>query len=598
MKKFLSAVLSAALIVFAFPVGASAASSGDQIIDMHGTRTYIGLSSDWSKTWVESRFTDVTNEDVPPQDGSVTMKAGTVDDIRMNGSGSKLTVKGGTVKDIRSEGSVEISGGTVYSVNAEEDVKLNKATVRRDVKCGGELTASGTVAVGGSITAEDVTIGSGVTLNVSGDLTCTRDFELNGGSVKADEINGDDTGTLVINKYSGVLPDFSQMASIRVKSGTSVSSNGKLTVDQLILEQKADFTAASTLEVGTLTGPGTLSVHSGRLTIHDGVEGEPLLVFSDVVNKGTVAFRADENAVQEDDVQLYDYSLNRKNVGSMDEFILTSGLSDGITLDHSSIWLEKGRSASVKAQVKPALSKFAAGTKIVWELHGDTDAFTSSVDSSAQTCTVTCTKDASAKSRATLSAYLVDSRSDRLTDYRSDSCVFSVGTAGLVCDTTGTYTFGANNLYYYKITTTEVTAPSAVSSNPAAVSVAFDKSLPDGYLYRITNAGSGTAVITTTSAGGTSVSFVAMGTGSGVVSDTPYRFTMKAGATYQFKFTVPSSGTYGFASGNNAVARTVSTVRSGNAYYYKIRAVKPGVVGIYGQQTGKSGTRQAIVTVQ
>ena len=138
----------------------------------------------------------------------------------------------------------------------------------------------------------------------------------------------------------------------------------------------------------------------------------------------------------------------------------------------------------------------------------------------------------------------------------------------------------------------------AVSSNPAAVSVAFDKSLPDGYLYRITNAGSGTAVITTTSAGGTSVSFVAMGTGSGVVSDTPYRFTMKAGATYQFKFTVPSSGTYGFASGNNAVARTVSTVRSGNAYYYKIRAVKPGVVGIYGQQTGKSGTRQAIVTVQ
>lgn len=579
-------------------MGASAASSGDQIIDMHGTRTYIGLSSDWSKTWVESRFTDVTNEDVPPQDGSVTMKAGTVDDIRMNGSGSKLTVKGGTVKDIRSEGSVEISGGTVYSVNAEEDVKLNKATVRRDVKCGGELTASGTVAVGGSITAEDVTIGSGVTLNVSGDLTCTRDFELNGGSVKADEINGDDTGTLVINKYSGVLPDFSQMASIRVKSGTSVSSNGKLTVDQLILEQKADFTAASTLEVGTLTGPGTLSVHSGRLTIHDGVEGEPLLVFSDVVNKGTVAFRADENAVQEDDVQLYDYSLNRKNVGSMDEFILTSGLSDGITLDHSSIWLEKGRSASVKAQVKPALSKFAAGTKIVWELHGDTDAFTSSVDSSAQTCTVTCTKDASAKSRATLSAYLVDSRSDRLTDYRSDSCVFSVGTAGLVCDTTGTYTFGANNLYYYKITTTEVTAPSAVSSNPAAVSVAFDKSLPDGYLYRITNAGSGTAVITTTSAGGTSVSFVAMGTGSGVVSDTPYRFTMKAGATYQFKFTVPSSGTYGFASGNNAVARTVSTVRSGNAYYYKIRAVKPGVVGIYGQQTGKSGTRQAIVTVQ
>lgn len=596
LKKLISAVLSAALIVLAFPAADHAASSGDSIIDMHGTRTYIGLSSDWSKSWSEKNFEDVTNEDVTCS-GSLTVKAGTVGDVSVDGAGSKMTVKGGTVKNIRSSGSVEISGGTVYSVQAEGDVKLNKASVRRNVRTGGEFAASGSVSVGGPLEGEDITVGSGVTLNVADKIICLNNFTLSGGTVKADEVDGQDTAKTEIKKYSGTLPILSRMSSVQVDTGNSVTGNGKFTAGRLAIAQKSEFIAPSSIELDTLEGPGTLSIRSGKLLIHDGVTSEPLLIFSDVVSKGTLAFKADEDAVDEDDIQIYDYSLEKKTSGSIDEFRLTTDLSEGITMDHSSVSVDQNHPATVKAQVKPSLSRFAQGTKITWELHGDTSAFSYQADAASQSCKVSWNSGASAKSRATLVAYLVDSRGDKLTSYKSDSCVVSVGGTGLSCDTSGTYTFGANSVYYYKVTTTDAAAPNAVSSNPSAVSVAFSKQLPDGYLYQLTNVGTGTAVITTTSSYGPSASFNAVGTGSGIVSDTPFQFSMKAGSTYQFKFTVNGSGSYSFASGNSGVFKTVSLTRSGNAYYYKVRAGKTGGAGLYGAQTGKPGVRQCVVNV-
>lgn len=597
MKKLVAAVLSAALIVLAFPAADSAAASESSVIDMHGTKTYIGPASDWGKTWEEGNFRDVTGEDVFCP-GSLTVKAGTVGDITVEGGGSKLTVTGGTMKEIKCDGSVEVSGGTVYSIQADGDVKLNKVGVRRDVSSGGEFTASGAVTVGGSLEAEDVTVGSGVSLNVADRLSCYTGIVLNGGAVRADAIDGNGIAKMEIRKYAGTLPVVNNMNVILVDSNNSVASSGKLVAGRLTISQKAEFIASSTLELDTLEGPGTLSIQSGRLLLHYGVSYGPLLVFSDVVNTGSLAFRADRGAVYEGDVELYDYTLEKKTVGDFDEFRLTNDLSDGITLDHSSVSVMKNQQAAVKAQVRPPLSRFAAGTKIAWELHGDTNDFSFTPDAASQSCKVGYKGTGTAQSRATLVAYLVDSRGDRLTDYRSDSCVVTVGSTGLVCDTTGTYAFGANSVYYYKIVTSDVVAPNAVSSDPAAVPVAFSKKLDDGYLYQITNVGTGTAVITTTAADGTAVSFSAVGTGSGIVSDTPYQFSMKAGNTYQFKFTVSGSGAYSFASGNSAILKTVSVRQSGNAYFYKIRAAAPGCAGVYGQQTGKPGVRQCVVTVR
>ncbi len=82
-------------------------------------------------------------------------------------------------------------------------------------------------------------------------------------------------------------------------------------------------------------------------------------------------------------------------------------------------------------------------------------------------------------------------------------------TTTLQCDTSS-YTFGLNRVYFYKITTDAPVPPSAFSSDSSVVSVAYSGKVPGGYLYKITDLGTGTAVITTRAVNGMSVSFPAV----------------------------------------------------------------------------------------
>ncbi len=179
----------------------------------------------------------------------------------------------------------------------------------------------------------------------------------------------------------------------------------------------------------------------------------------------------------------------------------------------------------------------------------------------------------------------------------------SGGSKTLRCDTTLPYQFGANSTYIYKVYSTSSVRPTAVSSNSSAVTVAYDGKTSDGYFFRITNAGQGRAIITTTDATGATASFTATGTSSGqplvgIQSDTPYRFSMKAGKTYVYKFT-PASGktVLYFLTGNGAIIQSVSTVHSGGSYFYKIKAITSGQAGVYAREPGKSAQRLGIVTV-
>ena len=171
----------------------------------------------------------------------------------------------------------------------------------------------------------------------------------------------------------------------------------------------------------------------------------------------------------------------------------------------------------------------------------------------------------------------------------------------LACDTPS-YTFSPGSVYYYyKITTNASAAPSASSSNPSAVSVTYSGKLSDGYLYRIKNAGTGSAVIKTTASDGSSVSFPAKGTAQAAVqtsvkSDTPFYFTMKKGSTYQFGFTGGSGVPLSFSNGNSAVLRGISTKKINGKYYYKVTAIGKGCAGLYAVSS-KGAERVCIVTV-
>ena len=175
----------------------------------------------------------------------------------------------------------------------------------------------------------------------------------------------------------------------------------------------------------------------------------------------------------------------------------------------------------------------------------------------------------------------------------------------LPCDTSA-YTFTTLDSYIYKVTTSSSQAPTAVSSNPSAVSVAYYGTCPGGYLFRITNQGAGQATITTTDADGRTCSFVATGRGSSgggsssggtIVSDTTAPFNMRVGSTYTFKFTVTGGGSPQFASGNSSLLQLTQMVKNGNDYLVTFRAVQAGQVGVYASADGPHMDRMCIIDV-
>ena len=167
-------------------------------------------------------------------------------------------------------------------------------------------------------------------------------------------------------------------------------------------------------------------------------------------------------------------------------------------------------------------------------------------------------------------------------------------------DTTGVYRFSGNSVYYYKITTPDTIVPTAVSSNQQVAAVMFAQKLSDGYLFQVLNLGAGEAVITTRAGDDTTTLFTVEGSdaGVGVLSDTPYQYSVQAGKTYQFKFTLPS-GTAAptFTIGNSAFLRTIQLRKAGNIYYLKILALTRGSAGVYITIPGEQTIRECVVNV-
>ena len=513
MKKILGLFLCLTLLVTAVPLTASAVDT-PQVIDKHGAKTYLGAATDWSKTWNDENFTEVTDEDVRVS-GNLTVKTGDVNDITVSGSDSKVI----------------ITSGNINSIQADGDITLNGGTIKHDVESGQKITLSGKVTVGGSCTAEDITATGSTTATVNGSLVGSTSVTLGGAGVKADEISGDLSGTLNIKNYTLTLPSIVDMENIIVTGSCTVS--GKITAGDLSLPSKTELIANSTVELNTLTGPGTLAFTSGKLTVHDGISGQPLIRFNNTVGNRTLAFKADAGAVDEEDVNLYDFSLEKDTAGSYDSFYLTDSVKDGITLSESSASVSSKNPAQIKAYVKPTLSNYATGTKIVWEMHGDTTAFSISPDAAKSTCTVSSSKTGSY--RITLLAYLVDQHGDRLTDYKSDSCVVTTGNGqsqntdpGLTLDTTNvTIPVGGT---YWVLAITNSAAPVQMSYNSAVATVgaasAYNSNGRVGWTYPVYGVAKGEVTI---DIGGQKM--IAAVAGGSIIVDTS-SYTMSPGAKY------------------------------------------------------------------
>ncbi|MBW7571396.1 autotransporter outer membrane beta-barrel domain-containing protein [Caproiciproducens faecalis] len=534
MKKIISVFLSLAVIVLSVPVAVQAATDAE-IIDKHGAKTYQGTASAWSTAWNEDSFTEVTGSNVTANN-SLTIKAGEVKDVTVSGSSSKVTISGGTVSDVVCDGSAEVSGGTVNSLQSNGDITLRGGTIKHDVESYQKVTISGKIAIGGSVLGNDVDISSGSSgSSLSGSIQAGGVISLAGNGMKIKEISGEDTATLSLKNYSGKLPVLTDLGTISVDASSTVTANGNVEAGNLTIAAKGEFVTASLLDLDTLTGPGTLSFNTGKLTVHNNISEKPLLNFNNSARNGQTAFKADRGMVGEDEVLLYDFELERETSddGDMDEFVLSSTLKEGVTLSKSAVALDGKNSVTVQASVKPSFSQFAEGTKLVWEMHGETSGFT--ISSNGLSCQVSAKGTSSDSYKATLVAYLVDKRGDRLADYKSDSCTLSYGTpsnstgSDLTLDTYAV-TIGAGGTYWVLAITDSKTAPVAMSYNSSVATVgaaaAYNKNGKVGWLFPVTGVAKGGVTIDI--AGQKMITTIAAGS---VVVDTA-SYTMGPGGKY------------------------------------------------------------------
>lgn len=599
MRKWTTALLPLLLLLLSAPPTFAASSAA--VIDMHGAKTYLGLASDWGKTWDADNFEEVNGEDVT-YNGNLTVKSGTVGDITLSGSDSKLTVQGGTMDAVSCDGPAEIKDGEIKSVDAGGDLKISGGEIRHDVNCDEEAALSSTVKIGGSLEAKDITISSGANVSVAGTVQATASLELNNCTLKTKNFDGDDTGALIVSKYTATLPPLNNFKEIDVKSGTTATADEKIETGELYLEDKAQFSTSSSLELDTLTGPGTLYFHSGKLTVYDSIEGKPLLIFSDHVSKGDTAFYADSDSVGEDDVLLYDYGLEAEDgSGPEDRFVLTNALTDGITLSNQMLSLKSGDSATVKAHVEPDFSDFATGTKIAWELYGDTSAFTKSVDSGGLSCKVSVPASIKGMYKATLIAYLVDVHGDRLMDYKSDSCVFSTGYSddsgsnsdGTVTLDTSTVSILTGDRYCVLARTSSSTAPHALSYNSSVATVGAGTAVKDSsgnsaWIYPVTGTGKGQVTI---DIGGQKM---IANVSAGITIDTS-SYTMAPGGTYVIGITAKGVGDNSiWASSDNSCVAVRFVKKSGNMLLYRISGQTVGTASVTFSVSGGQSVQTAV----
>ena len=513
MKKILAAALCLTLILAAVPITASAAST-DGIIDMHGAKTYIGSASDWSGTWDPNKFDDITDKS-SEWTGNLTIKSGSLDNVVVDGSNSTVTVTSGTIGSLSSEGNVKLNGGTVKNdVNAEDTI-----------------TISGAATVKGTCSASDITATGSTTATVN-TLEGSGTITLGSTGVKVNNILGDGTGTLKLTNYTLSLSDVDSIDTIDVTGDATVT--GELSADTVTIASKKQLTAKSTVEIGTLNGPGTLAFVSGKLTLHQGVYGSPMISFLNTVHDGTLAFKADHSAVDEDGIILYDYSLKKESASGYDSFYLTDSIDEGVTLSESSVSVDGKNSANIKAYIKPSLSKFATGTKLVWELHGDTDAFSISQDSANNACKVSFRGPQTGTHNATLTAYLVDSNGDRLSDYKSGTCSVSMGSGqtvpvGVTLDTAAV-TIPVGGTYSVLAVTAAAAPPVQLSYNSAIATVgaakAYSAGGKTGWLYPVYGVAKGQVTI---DIGGQKM--ITTVSGGSIIVDTS-SYTMAPGGKY------------------------------------------------------------------
>ena len=498
MKKLAPLVLSLSLLFISFPMAAHATSSDTEVINTHGSKTYMGTYEDWNDTWDSDNFTDVTDEDIDAS-SDLIIRGGKVGDVTVDDE-ADLTIKGGTMSDVSSDGAIDMSGGKADSLQATDEIEVSGGAVAGDVESDDTVTLTGPLTVGGTVSATDVEVraaDSGGTTAVSDGVSFSGRMTVEGSHYSLGTVDGQSDGTLEFASSSGSLPAITDVAEVSLESGSRISTGSSLDIDSLSISDDSVFTASSPLTVGSVSGPGVLSFDAGELTVTAGLSNLPIFHLNGTPAAGTTAFKANTGAVSTGDVLVFGYSLTKSTYSSSyDGFVLSAPAGNGVTLSSSSLSLAGGSPATLTATVTPALSNFASGTQLCWKLIDPSSKFTISPNSGNNTCAVSVS-DSSAVYQATLAAYLADLNGNVLSGYRTASCTLTASPAGTASSfTSDTHTpVAIQKGKKYQARVSSSSYPNVVAGTGGIVSVRLASRSGNDYYFAFTAVKSGSTGI-------------------------------------------------------------------------------------------------------
>lgn len=499
MKKIAAVVLSAAFLLSTFPITARAYSSDTQVINMHGSKTYMGTEECWRDKWDSSNFTDVTGEDVD-SDEDLIIKGGKIGDVTV-GDGQSLTIKGGVMDDVECEGDITMTGGTADSLlcdgDSDGDIEMSAGRVNGNVKAeDGTVTLSGSAAIGGEVAGKEVDVHatSSSTVSVSGTTEFSESMVLQG-TCKFGKVDGQSSGTLTFRNFTGSVSALSNVVSVSVESQSNATVNGNMEIDTLSIDESATFVTNSELTVNTIKGPGALITSPGKLTVNTGMSSYPVLNFSGNEKNGITVFKAKANAVTDTQATVFGYNLSLdRTEGTYDYFTLKSVLGEVIKLNASSASIGNGKEVTVKATVPSSAS--ASGYKLCWRLLDPSTKFSITQDSSSNTCRVYLSDTAGTSIYKTaLAAYLTDGNGNVATGVGSAVCsIASTGTfasgsvTGLSLDTSAVK-IAVGRTYKVLAITDALVPPTQMSYNSAVAVVGkatyYNANGKKGWLYPV-----------------------------------------------------------------------------------------------------------------
>ncbi|HEX3040184.1 MAG TPA: hypothetical protein VHP54_07825 [Caproiciproducens sp.] len=494
--------------------------------------------------------------------GKVTVdagKVGNIDTTDASDGNDTVEVTGGTVGTIATDGIVTVVAGDEETPAVTGDITAKQVTLDSN---------SGKVSVG---TIKSTAAGSTIALE-------NGDYAL---SVKGFNFDYRDTA-LTLSEFSGKIaaPVNAQNGSISYETDSDsqilTTVTGTVNVGTINIDEYTTLAFDGAVEVGTVSGSGTLKVYAGKLYVTEGASGVKLKLADAVLSAGMTAFKADIDMVDVEDMDTFGFTLAKTAGTSIDTFKIASIYFGGIGIDKSDINVAVGQKQTFTVVAYPTGTSLPAGSQVSWDFEGNDEIF--AVTYSGNTATVSVLKTDSefaSENAGTLTATLQDAEGYALDDYdAATATVNAVKTPDAVSDTNAALTVAKGAGYTMKVTSASV--PSVTLGSAGVYSVALVSKNGNDYFYKLTatgDAGKATGVYLN----GRKL-FVATVKAFAFTSDTTTNTTVKG--AYTFKVTSDTAPVVTIGSG---VFKLALVSQSGKAYFYKLTSAgaNGAAAGVY-----------------